>query len=160
MKKKICSNFAKYPSKLAKCIEGYNIFFHIVMWSVQIRIIRITQDQILICTNWSVIRILMNRWSASHGLTNKNDCYDWMNDLQSAAIRIFFERIIRITQKSGFWTDNPDVDQRIIPLTWGQCCHGTQTRTADSPGRDVRDMSAQNFFCPEHSANQHVITNQ
>ncbi|CAG8712150.1 25951_t:CDS:1, partial [Racocetra persica] len=28
MKEKICSNFAKYPSKLAKCIEEYNIFFH------------------------------------------------------------------------------------------------------------------------------------
>ncbi|RIB14246.1 hypothetical protein C2G38_1670457 [Gigaspora rosea] len=28
------------------------------------------------------------------------------------------------------------------------------------PGWDVRDMSAQNFFCPGHSANQHVITNQ
>ena len=64
---------------------------------------------------------LMNGWSASHGLTNKNDCYDWMNDLQSAAIRIFFERIIRIIQKSGFWMDNPDVDQRIIPLCGTLC---------------------------------------
>src|SRR5205814_1481906 len=27
MKKKICSDFARYPSELAKCIEGYNLFF-------------------------------------------------------------------------------------------------------------------------------------
>ena len=76
----------------------------------------------------------MNGWSASHGLTNKNDCYDWMNDLQSAAIRIFFERIIRIIQKSGFWTDNPDVDQRIIPLH--------DTNNPDNAAQDQMDQNA------------------
>ena len=28
MKEKICSDFARYPSELAKCIEEYNLFFH------------------------------------------------------------------------------------------------------------------------------------
>src|SRR6266498_1270073 len=28
MKEKICFNFARYPSELAKCIEKYNLFFH------------------------------------------------------------------------------------------------------------------------------------
>ena len=28
MKKKICSEFARYSSELTKCIEEYNLFFH------------------------------------------------------------------------------------------------------------------------------------
>ncbi|PKY33087.1 DNA/RNA polymerase [Rhizophagus irregularis] len=28
MREKICSDFARYPSELAKCIEEYNLFFH------------------------------------------------------------------------------------------------------------------------------------
>ena len=28
MKEKICSDFARYPSELVKCIEEYNLFFH------------------------------------------------------------------------------------------------------------------------------------
>ena len=28
MKEKICSDFAQYSSELVKCIEGYNLFFH------------------------------------------------------------------------------------------------------------------------------------
>ncbi|GES85641.1 hypothetical protein GLOIN_2v1868525 [Rhizophagus clarus] len=35
MKKKICSDFARYPSELVKCIEGYNLFFHKLVYHIR-----------------------------------------------------------------------------------------------------------------------------
>ncbi|POG66681.1 hypothetical protein GLOIN_2v1482190 [Rhizophagus irregularis DAOM 181602=DAOM 197198] len=35
MKEKICSDFARYPSELAKCIEGYNLFFHKLVYHMR-----------------------------------------------------------------------------------------------------------------------------
>ena len=35
MKKKIYSEFAQYPSKLAKCIEEYNLFFHKLVYHMR-----------------------------------------------------------------------------------------------------------------------------
>src|SRR6266542_4705347 len=35
MKEKICSDFARYPSKLAKCIEEYNLFFHKLVYHMR-----------------------------------------------------------------------------------------------------------------------------
>ena len=35
MKKKICSEFARYPNELAKCIEEYNLFFHKLVYHMR-----------------------------------------------------------------------------------------------------------------------------
>jgi len=35
MKEKICSDFARYPSELAKCIEEYNLFFHKLVYHMR-----------------------------------------------------------------------------------------------------------------------------
>ncbi|GES94728.1 DNA polymerase family B-domain-containing protein [Rhizophagus clarus] len=35
MKEKICSDFARYPSELAKCIEEYNLFFHKLIYHMR-----------------------------------------------------------------------------------------------------------------------------
>ncbi|GES89467.1 DNA polymerase family B-domain-containing protein [Rhizophagus clarus] len=35
MKEKICSDFAQYPSELAKCIEEYNLFFHKLVYHMR-----------------------------------------------------------------------------------------------------------------------------
>src|SRR6266496_836843 len=35
MEEKICSDFARYPSKLAKCIEEYNLFFHKLVYHMR-----------------------------------------------------------------------------------------------------------------------------
>ena len=34
MKEKICSDFVRYPSELAKCIEEYNLFFHKLVYHI------------------------------------------------------------------------------------------------------------------------------
>jgi len=35
MKEKICSDFARYPNELAKCIEEYNLFFHKLVYHMR-----------------------------------------------------------------------------------------------------------------------------
>ena len=35
MEEKICSDFARYPSELAKCIEEYNLFFHKLVYHMR-----------------------------------------------------------------------------------------------------------------------------
>ncbi|PKY33349.1 hypothetical protein RhiirB3_532435 [Rhizophagus irregularis] len=35
MREKICSDFARYPSELAKCIEEYNLFFHKLVYHMR-----------------------------------------------------------------------------------------------------------------------------
>ena len=35
MKEKIYSDFARYPSELAKCIEEYNLFFHKLVYHMR-----------------------------------------------------------------------------------------------------------------------------
>ena len=35
MKEKICSDFARYPSELSKCIEEYNLFFHKLVYHMR-----------------------------------------------------------------------------------------------------------------------------
>ncbi|GES95226.1 DNA polymerase family B-domain-containing protein [Rhizophagus clarus] len=35
IKEKICSDFARYPSQLAKCIEEYNLFFHKLVYHMR-----------------------------------------------------------------------------------------------------------------------------
>ena len=35
MEEKICSDFARYSSELAKCIEEYNLFFHKLVYHMR-----------------------------------------------------------------------------------------------------------------------------
>src|SRR5947207_15344290 len=37
MEEKICSDFAQYPSELAKCIEEYNLFFHKLVYHMRFK---------------------------------------------------------------------------------------------------------------------------
>jgi hypothetical protein len=37
MKKKICSDFARYPSELEKCIGEYDLFFHKLVYHMRYR---------------------------------------------------------------------------------------------------------------------------